>query len=71
VGHRLLAPLLPPSRVNRIEGGHNWTTWQVLWRDLCENSDLFTEEKRMDVRAVGRLGASGAAVETSGGTGGI
>lgn len=59
IGHRLLAPLLLPSRVSRIEGGHNWTTWQVLWRDLCENSDLFTEEKRPETGTVGRLGATG------------
>lgn len=45
-GHRLLAPLLPAERVRVIAGGHTWTIWRELWRELCENSELFAGEKR-------------------------
>jgi pimeloyl-ACP methyl ester carboxylesterase len=30
----LLAPLLPPARVVTVSGGHDWDTWQTLWRQL-------------------------------------
>jgi len=45
VGHRLLAPSLPPDRVKTSAGGHDWPTWQALWRDLCHHSDLFAAER--------------------------
>lgn len=44
-GHRLLASLLPASRVATIDGAHDWPTWRALWRDLCLHSDLFQAEK--------------------------
>jgi len=46
VGHRLLAPLLQADRVKISAGGHDWPTWQALWRDLCQHSDLFAAERR-------------------------
>lgn len=49
-GHRLFAPLIPDNRVFRDSGGHDWKTWQVLWREVCERSDAFAEEKKVDVR---------------------
>ncbi len=49
-GHRLFAPLIPDKRVFRDSGGHDWKTWQVLWREVCERSDVFAEEKKMRVR---------------------
>jgi pimeloyl-ACP methyl ester carboxylesterase len=44
-GQRQLADLLPPDRVKRIEGGHDWRAWRTLWQDLCQNSDLFAAER--------------------------
>jgi S-formylglutathione hydrolase FrmB len=32
-GHRLLAPLLPPSQVATRPGGHDWPVWSALWTD--------------------------------------
>lgn len=48
-GHRLLASLLPASRVTTIDGAHDWPTWRALWRDLCMHSDLFQAEKSAGV----------------------
>ena len=44
-GHRLLAGLLPKTRVATIAGAHDWPTWKALWRDVCFNSELFLAEK--------------------------
>jgi enterochelin esterase-like enzyme len=33
-GQRLLAALLPPRDVLEVPGGHEWTTWRALWRQL-------------------------------------
>lgn len=44
-GHRVLAALLPPSRVRTMAGGHDWPTWRALWREVCSGSDLFHAEK--------------------------
>ncbi|MFO1447347.1 MAG: hypothetical protein U1F61_04135 [Opitutaceae bacterium] len=46
VGHRLLSPLLARERVLTQPGGHDWTTWQSLWQQLCHRSALFAEEKK-------------------------
>lgn len=44
-GHRLLAGLLPTTRVATQAGGHDWPVWRALWRDVCFNSDLFQAER--------------------------
>lgn len=44
-GHRLLAGLLPTTRVTTRAGGHDWPVWHELWRDVCFNSDLFQAER--------------------------
>ena len=44
--HRLLAPLLPSDRLFTQPGAHDWETWQALWQQLCERSDLFADEKK-------------------------
>ena len=44
-GHRMLATLLPPMRVNTIAGAHDWPTWRALWSEVCFHSDLFSAEK--------------------------
>lgn len=44
-GHRLLATLLPPSRVRTIAGAHDWATWRALWRQVCAEAELFGAEK--------------------------
>ncbi|MDB5887378.1 MAG: tannase/feruloyl esterase family alpha/beta hydrolase [Rhodocyclales bacterium] len=36
-GQQMLAELLPATHVNFIEGGHDWTTWRMLWRDFLDN----------------------------------
>jgi len=36
-GQRMLADVLPPARVNIIEGGHNWLTWRQVWQDFLDN----------------------------------
>jgi len=46
-GHRVLATLLPAERVKFIAGGHDWKTWQALWREVCLNSPLFAAEKAL------------------------
>jgi len=35
--HRLLAEVLPPDRVLREPGGHDWPTWQRLWARLVRH----------------------------------
>ena len=34
VGVDLLSGVLPEARTGRAPGGHNWSTWRVLWRRL-------------------------------------
>jgi pimeloyl-ACP methyl ester carboxylesterase len=55
-GHRLLAGMLPATRVATIAGAHDWPVWRALWRDVCFHSDLFQSE-----RASGIPTAPGAA----------
>lgn len=38
--HKMLANSLLPTQVTAMEGGHDWPTWQALWRDIIE-SDPF------------------------------
>lgn len=33
-GVELLRAVLPEARQGRAPGGHNWTTWRILWRRL-------------------------------------
>ena len=33
-GHEMLARALLPERVARVSGGHDWTSWTALWRQL-------------------------------------
>ena len=33
-GHRLLASTLPPDRVFKTFGFHDWATWHHLWREI-------------------------------------
>ncbi len=35
-GHRLLAAALPPDKVFRTDGGHDWPPWQRLWGTLLD-----------------------------------
>lgn len=35
-GSRLLASILPDGQVIIEEGGHNWTTWRLLWRKILD-----------------------------------
>lgn len=44
-GHRLLAGLLPASRVETRPGGHDWPVWRALWHDVYFNTDLFQVER--------------------------
>jgi pimeloyl-ACP methyl ester carboxylesterase len=32
--HQMLAEALPTDRVTAIDGGHDWQTWKVLWREI-------------------------------------
>lgn len=36
-GHQLLATLLPPARVNVIDGGHDYQTFKTLWKIFLAN----------------------------------
>jgi hypothetical protein len=36
-GQRMLADVLPPTRVNIIEGNHSWQTWRQVWQDFLDN----------------------------------
>jgi pimeloyl-ACP methyl ester carboxylesterase len=44
-GQRLLAGLLPATRVTTIAGGHDWTTWRALWHEVCFQSEVFRSER--------------------------
>jgi pimeloyl-ACP methyl ester carboxylesterase len=35
-GSRLLASILPRDQVIIVEGGHNWTTWRLLWSKILD-----------------------------------
>ena len=39
-GHTILAAALPPERVFRTPGGHDWGPWSVLWADFLDRSDF-------------------------------
>lgn len=39
-GHRLLGAVLPPERVFRTRGTHDWGPWSLLWADFLDNSDF-------------------------------
>lgn len=39
-GQRLLADLLPPSRVRMLPGSHEWATWKSLWEDWLDHGPL-------------------------------
>lgn len=32
--HQQLAAILPPKHVQEIPGGHDWATWQTLWKQF-------------------------------------
>ncbi len=38
--HRLLASNLPPERVFRDTGDHDWAPWKRLWIDFLDHSDF-------------------------------
>jgi pimeloyl-ACP methyl ester carboxylesterase len=38
--HDLLATRLPHSAVTRIEGGHDWLTYEALWREFLKRNTL-------------------------------
>lgn len=38
--HRLLAHVLPPERLFRTRGNHDWGPWQRLWADFLDHSDF-------------------------------
>jgi hypothetical protein len=44
-GQQELSALLPRPHVFVIEGAHNWSTWQRLWRLACESPGVFADEK--------------------------
>jgi enterochelin esterase-like enzyme len=35
-GLDLMAQALPPAAVQVIEGGHDWSTWSVLWERFLD-----------------------------------
>ena len=35
--HELLAAVLPPDRVAKIAGGHEWSTWSALWEIFLDS----------------------------------
>lgn len=39
-GHELLARELPPERVFRRPGGHDWPIWRELWSDVLASGEL-------------------------------
>jgi len=43
----LLAERLPPQRVMAIPGGHDWTTWMVLWAGLLDRDPLALAGRRI------------------------
>ena len=38
--YRLLAGLLPASRVVTVAGGHDWETWRILWDRLLRSAQF-------------------------------
>jgi pimeloyl-ACP methyl ester carboxylesterase len=38
--HDLLATRLPTASVTRIEGGHDWPTYEALWREFLKRNTL-------------------------------
>src|SRR5690606_11144079 len=38
--HRLLSQYLPASNVMVVDGGHRWTTWQLLWTRLLAKTQF-------------------------------
>ncbi|OWW21166.1 alpha/beta hydrolase [Noviherbaspirillum denitrificans] len=38
--HRLLEELLPPANVCALPGGHDWRTWERLWRHFMQRKDV-------------------------------
>jgi hypothetical protein len=32
--HEMLARALPADRVTAMDGGHDWQTWEILWREM-------------------------------------
>lgn len=39
-GHELLARELPPERVFRRPGGHDWPVWTPLWEDVLASGEM-------------------------------
>ena len=37
-GQRLMAQMLPPQRVERIDGGHDWPSWRKLWNNFLDRN---------------------------------
>jgi hypothetical protein len=45
--HRMLAAILPDDRIIALEGGHDWQSWEELWRRLVTDVPfLITAERR-------------------------
>lgn len=38
-GQRLMAQLLPPQRVELIDGGHDWPSWRKLWNNFLDRNE--------------------------------
>ncbi len=38
-GQRLMAGTLPPERVDRVAGGHDWPSWRRLWNNFLDRND--------------------------------
>ena len=41
--HALLASTLPDDHVFTIAGGHDWTSWQQLWKQMLEENILCSD----------------------------
>lgn len=41
---RLLAGVLPPSRVVWVDGGHDWACWRVLWSKILQAHPFAVEQ---------------------------
>jgi pimeloyl-ACP methyl ester carboxylesterase len=37
-GQRLMAQMLPPQRVELIDGGHDWPSWRTLWHNFLDRN---------------------------------
>ena len=35
-GQRMMAQLLPPQRVELIDGGHDWPSWRTMWTNFLD-----------------------------------